>query len=102
MCDEAESARAIDCECSATCSSVSGPYKCWLPVTNHTSNCLRSIMICSLLIKLQSQVGCEGGHSPPSPPPRGGGWEGPPPPPNLPKRKAITARTHAYIGSAAS
>ena len=45
MCAESESARAIACECSATCSSVSGPYRCWLPVTNQTSNCLRSIMV---------------------------------------------------------
>src|SRR3712207_3390647 len=41
---ESFSACAITREWSATCSSVSGPYRCWLPVTNHTSNCLRSII----------------------------------------------------------
>jgi hypothetical protein len=31
------SAPAIFAESAATCLSVSGPYKCWLPVTNQTS-----------------------------------------------------------------
>lgn len=26
------------CALAATCANVSGPYKCWLPVINHTSN----------------------------------------------------------------
>ena len=41
---EADSARAISCECSATCSSTSGPYRSWLPVTNQTSFFFRSNM----------------------------------------------------------
>src|SRR5258706_13256241 len=48
MTSESFSARAMARECAATCSSVSGPYRCWLPVTNHTSNCLRSIIGASL------------------------------------------------------
>src|SRR5215813_7579427 len=50
MCVDSESACAIVRECSATCSSVSGPYRCWLPVTNHISNCLRSIMVSTFLL----------------------------------------------------
>src|SRR5271157_1498067 len=33
---------AISLECSSTFFSVSGPYRCWLPVTNQTSNFFRS------------------------------------------------------------
>src|SRR6478672_3813034 len=36
-------AAAISCECFATAFKVSGPYRCWLPVTNQTSSFLRSI-----------------------------------------------------------
>ena len=39
--DEQSSAATIFCEFSATCASVSGPYRCWLPVTNQTSDCFR-------------------------------------------------------------
>jgi hypothetical protein len=28
--------RATCCDCSATCASVSSPYRPWLPVTNQT------------------------------------------------------------------
>src|SRR5205085_7452563 len=38
---EASSALAIVWECVATCFNVSSPYKCWLPVTNQTSNVFR-------------------------------------------------------------
>ena len=36
--------RAISMECASTVFSVSGPYRCWLPVTNQTSRAERSIM----------------------------------------------------------
>src|SRR5947207_1803091 len=35
---EADKAAAIVAECSATVFRVCCPYKCWLPVTNHTSS----------------------------------------------------------------
>jgi hypothetical protein len=35
---EASSALAMVWECVATCFNVSSQYKCWLPVTNQTSN----------------------------------------------------------------
>ena len=34
------------CAWSATCFSVSAPYKCWLPTTNHTSNRITSYNVC--------------------------------------------------------
>ncbi len=42
---DCESDCAISAECSATFFSAASPYKCWLPVTNHTSNSLRSVII---------------------------------------------------------
>ncbi len=48
--DAAESVAAISCECAATSSSVFGPYRCWLPVTNQTSYCFRLIIIALLFI----------------------------------------------------
>ena len=41
---------AISCECLATCFNVSSPYKCWLPVTNQTSNVFKLIMYFFLLL----------------------------------------------------
>src|ERR1035437_9765708 len=42
--DASLNAFAIACELVATWASVSGPYKCWLPVTNQTSKFLNTFI----------------------------------------------------------
>jgi len=42
---ESASDLAMIWECSATLFNVSSPYKCWLPVTNQTSNGCKSIIL---------------------------------------------------------
>src|SRR5215831_1494383 len=46
------SARAISLECSSTFLSAWSPYRCWLPVTNHTPRFFRSIMRCISILYL--------------------------------------------------
>jgi hypothetical protein len=48
---EESNAAAMAAELEFTCSSVLGPYKCWLPVINQTSYCFKVVLAIILMFK---------------------------------------------------